>query len=147
MYYENLFICAMQRLFEFKILPLRLFIKSERWPVVGFCPHATSAGVFGINLNTLVPIFGSFEGGAQHNEQGNRTIMLYHSHLAIEFYNFKFRRSPWYLEGRIRGVIHALSRTGPTPRSKRHKSLRTRKPLEQRPVSRLIMTVSFSFLY
>ena len=74
----------MQRLFEFKILPsVRLFIKSERWLVIGFFPHATSAGVFGINLSTLVPMFGSFEGGAQRNEQGNRTIMLYHSHLAI----------------------------------------------------------------
>ena len=92
LYYESLFICSMQRLFEFKILPsVRLFVKSERWRVVGFRPHATSAGVFGINLSTLVPIFGSFEGGAQHNEQGNRTIMRYHSHLAIEFYNFKFR--------------------------------------------------------
>ena len=95
MYYENLFMCAMQRLFEFKILPsVRLFVKSERWRVVGFCPHAMSAGVFGINLSTLFPIVGSFEGGAQHNEQGNRTIMLYHSHLAIEVYNFKFWRSP-----------------------------------------------------
>ena len=95
LYYENLFICAMQRLFEFKILPsVRLFIKSKIWLVVGFCPHATSAGVFGINLSTLVPIVGSFEGDAQHNEQGNRTIMRYHSHLAIEFYNFKFLRSP-----------------------------------------------------
>ena len=53
-------------------------------------PHATSAGVFGINLSTLVLIVGSFEGGAQHKEQGNRAIMLYHSHLAIEVYNFKF---------------------------------------------------------
>ena len=85
----------MQRLFEFKILPsMRLFIKSKRWPVVGFCPHATSAGVFGINLGTLFPIVGSFEGGAQHNEQGNRTIMHYHSHLAIEFYNFKISAKP-----------------------------------------------------
>ena len=79
-------------LLEFKILPsVRLFINSERWRVVGFCPRAASAGVFGINLSTLVPIVGSFEGGAQHNEQGNQTIMRYHSHLAIEFYNFKFR--------------------------------------------------------
>ena len=71
---KTCFICAMQRLFEFKILlSVQLFIKSERWLVVGFCPHATSAGVFGINLSTLVPMFGSFEGGAQHNEQGNRT--------------------------------------------------------------------------
>ena len=77
--------------------------------VVGFYPHATSAGVFGINLSALVPILGSFEGGAQHNEQGNRTIMREHSHLAIEFYNFKFRRSRWYSEDRIRGAIHALA--------------------------------------
>ena len=35
-------------LLEFKILPsVRLFIKSERWQVVGFCPRAASAGVFG----------------------------------------------------------------------------------------------------
>ena len=85
LYDENLFMCVMQRLFEFKILPyVQLFIKSERWPLVGFCPHATSAGVFGINLSSLFPIVGSLEGGAQHNEQGNWTIMLYHSHLAIE---------------------------------------------------------------
>ena len=70
------------------------FIESERWRVVSFCPHATSAGVFGINMSTLFPILGSFEGGAQHNEQGNQTIMLEHSHLAIEFYNFKFQQSP-----------------------------------------------------
>ena len=95
LYYENLFMCAMQRLSGFKILPsVLMFIKSERWPVIGFCPHATSVGVFGINLSTLFPIVGSFEGGAQHNEQGNQTIMRYHSHLAIQFYNFKFRRSP-----------------------------------------------------
>ena len=85
----------MQRLFEFKILPsVRLFIKSERWLVIGVCHNAKSAGVFGINLSTLVPIFGSFEGGSQHNKQGNRTIMLYHSHLAIEFYNLNFGEAP-----------------------------------------------------
>ena len=83
---------ALINAFEFKILPsVRPFIKFERWRVVDFCPHATSAGVFGINMSALFPILGSFEGGAQHNEQGNRTIMLEHSHLAIEFYNFKFR--------------------------------------------------------
>ena len=64
----------MQRLFEFKMLPsVWPFIQSERWLVLGFFPHAMSAGVFGINLSTLVPIFGSFEGGAQRNEQGNQT--------------------------------------------------------------------------
>src|SRR4051812_8120419 len=82
-------------LFEFKILPsVRPFIKSKSWPVVGFCPHVTSTGVFGINLSTLYPNFGSFEGGVQHNEPGNRTIKLCHCHLTIEVYNFKFWRSP-----------------------------------------------------
>ena len=60
-----------------------LYINPESWPVVGFCPHVGSTGVFGINLITLYPSFGSFEGGVQHNEPGNRTIGLYHSHLAI----------------------------------------------------------------
>ena len=124
---KTCFICAMQCLFEFKILPyVWLFIQSERWLVLGFCPHATSAGVFRINLSTLVPIFGSFEGVLSTANKATGLIMLYHSHLAIEFYNFKFRRSPWYSEGRIRGAIHAVSRTKPTPRSKRHKSLGTR---------------------
>ena len=96
-------------LVEFKILLyVQPFIQFERGLVLGFCPRAASAGVFGINLSALFPIVGSFEGGAQHNEQGNRTIMLYHSHLAIEVYNFKFWRSPWYSEGRIRGAIHAF---------------------------------------
>ena len=60
-----------------------LYINPESWPVVGFCPHVRSTGVFGINLSTLYPSVGSFEGGAQHNKPGNRTIGLYHSHLAI----------------------------------------------------------------
>ena len=47
---------------RFKILPsVRPFIKSESWPVVGFSPHVTSTGVFGINLNTLYPNFWSFK--------------------------------------------------------------------------------------
>ena len=56
-----------------------LYINPESWRV----PHVGSTGVFGINLITLYPSFGSFEGGVQHNEPGNRTIGLYHSHLAI----------------------------------------------------------------
>ena len=60
-----------------------LYTNPESWPVVDFCPHAVSTGVFGINLITLYPIFGSFEGGVQYNEPSNRTIGLYHSHLAI----------------------------------------------------------------
>ena len=82
-------------LFEFKILPsVRLFINSERWRVVGFCPVPQVLGCSGINLSALFPIVGSFEGGAQHNEPGNRTIMLEHSHLAIELYNFKTSAKP-----------------------------------------------------
>ena len=51
--------------------------EADDWPTL------TSTGVFRINLSTLYPSFGSSEGGAQHNEPGNRTIGLYHSHLAI----------------------------------------------------------------
>ena len=112
---KTCFICAMQNLCEFKILPsVWPFIQSERWLVLGFFPHATSAGVFGINLSTLVPMFGSFEGGTQHKNKAIGLIMLYHSHLAIEFYNFKFWQSPWFSEGQIRGAIHAFKpdRTG-----------------------------------
>ena len=56
-------------------------------------------------------------------------MMLYHSHFVIEFYNFKFRRSPWYSEGRIRGAIHAFVGHCPELRSKQRESLRTRKNL------------------
>ena len=42
--------------------PVRqLYVKSESWPVVGFCPHVGSTGVFGINLSTLYPSFGSLK--------------------------------------------------------------------------------------
>ena len=36
-----------------------LYVNPESWPVVGFCPHVGSTGVFGINLSTLYPSFGS----------------------------------------------------------------------------------------
>ena len=39
----------------------RFYINSESWPVVGFCPHVGSTGVFGINLSTLYPSFGSLK--------------------------------------------------------------------------------------
>ena len=38
-----------------------LYFNAESWPVVSFCPHVGSTGVFGINLITLYPSFGSFE--------------------------------------------------------------------------------------
>ena len=37
------------------------FVKSENWPVVGFCPHVGRTGVFGINLNTLYPSLWCFK--------------------------------------------------------------------------------------
>ena len=104
---------------------MRPCIISESWPVVGFYPHVTSTGVFGINLNTLYPNFGSSKGGVQRNEPGNRTIMLYHSHLAIEVYDFKFLAKPLVFGGSNLGRYTRLSRTRPTPRPKRKKSLRT----------------------
>ena len=38
-----------------------LYINPESWLVVGFCPHVGSTGVFGINLSTLYPSFGSLK--------------------------------------------------------------------------------------
>ena len=82
--------CAM--LLEFEILPsVRLFINMRDGESSASAPMPLVLGCSGINLSALFPMFGSFEGGAQPNEQGNRTIMREHSHLAIEFYNFKFR--------------------------------------------------------
>ena len=60
-----------------------LYINPESWPAVSFCPHVGNTGVFGINLSTLYPTFWVLEGGVQRNEPGNRTIRLYHPHLAI----------------------------------------------------------------
>ena len=38
-----------------------LYINPESWPVVAFCPHVRSTGVFGTYVNTLYPIVGSFK--------------------------------------------------------------------------------------
>ena len=38
-----------------------VYMNSESWPVVGFCPHVESTGVFGKYLNTLYPIFWSLK--------------------------------------------------------------------------------------
>ena len=80
-------------LVEFKILlSVRPFIKKLRdGQSSASAPMPLVLGCSGINLSALFPMFGSIKGGAQPNEQGNRTIMREHSHLAIEFYNFKFR--------------------------------------------------------
>ena len=32
------------------------YMQSEGWPVVGFCPHVGSTGVFGMESNNLDPI-------------------------------------------------------------------------------------------
>ena len=72
-------------LIEFKILlSVWPFIKKLRdGQSLASAPMPLVLGCLGINLSALFPMFGSFEGGAQHNEQGNQTIMLYHPHLAI----------------------------------------------------------------
>ena len=46
----------------------------ESWPVIGFRPHVTSTGVFGINLNTLYPNFWSFK---EVFSAANKAIGLY----------------------------------------------------------------------
>ena len=62
-------------LIEFKILlSVQPFIKKLRdGELSASSPVPLVLGCSGINLSTLVPMFGSFEGGAQHDEQGNRT--------------------------------------------------------------------------
>ena len=55
---------------------MQSFIKSKSWPVVGFCPHVTSTGVFGINLNTLYPNFGPLSRClAQQTRQSDYTTL------------------------------------------------------------------------
>ena len=60
-----------------------IYINSESWPVVGFCPHVGSTGGVRDKLEHSLPQFWVLEGGVQCNELGNRTIRLYHPHLAI----------------------------------------------------------------
>ena len=89
---ENLFICAKQCLLNLKYYFLCPFIKKLRdGQSSASAPMPLVLGCSVINLSALFPMVGSFKGGAQHDEPGNRTIMLEHSHLAIELYNFKFR--------------------------------------------------------
>ena len=106
---ENLFICAKQCCLNLKYYLLCGCLSILRDGESSASAPLPLVGCSGINLGALFPIFGSFEGGAQPNERGNQTIMREHSHLAIEFYNFKFRRSPWYSENRVPGAIHALA--------------------------------------
>ena len=58
-----------------KILPpVRPFMKSEGWTVVGFCPHVDSTGVFEINLNNLYSTFWSLK---EVFSATNKAIRLY----------------------------------------------------------------------
>ena len=61
---------------------MRPFTKSESWPVVGFCPHVTSTGVFEINLSTLFPCFWSFKEvfSARTRQSDYITLSLSFSH-------------------------------------------------------------------
>ena len=61
-------------LVDLKLYLMCGFIKSEGWPVVGFCPHVTSTRVFGINLDTLYPSFWSFK---EVSSATNKAIRLY----------------------------------------------------------------------
>ena len=36
-------------------------MQPESWPVVDFCPHVDSMGVFGININTIYSKFWSLK--------------------------------------------------------------------------------------
>ena len=110
---------------------MRPFIKSESWPFVGFCPHVTSTGVFGINLSTLYPNFGSFEGGVQHNEPGNRAIRLYHSHLAIEVYK-NFGEAPSIRKAKF-GALYMPKSDKADSLHEAEKVFKDLRPLEQRP--------------
>ena len=51
--------CLLYEIFSF--CAAVLYINPERWTVVGFCPHVRRTGVFGINLSTLYPSFGSLK--------------------------------------------------------------------------------------
>ena len=131
---ENLFICAKQCCLNLKYYLLCGCLSIMRdGELSSSAPVLLVLGFSGINLSALFPMLGSFEGGAQPNEQGNRTIMLEHSHLAIEFYNFKFRRSPWYSEDRVRGAIHALAGQSRLFVLSGISRWGLEKPLEQRP--------------
>ena len=54
--------------------PVWPFMKSEGWPVVGFCPHVDSTRVFEINLNTLYTTFWSLK---EVFSATNKAIRLY----------------------------------------------------------------------
>ena len=112
-------------LFEFKILPsVRPFIKSESWPVVGFCPHVTSTEVFGINLkHSLSKKIGpSRRCLAQRTRQSDYiALSLSLSHRSLQFY---ILAKPLVFGRPNLGRYIRLNRTRPIPRPKRKKSLR-----------------------
>ena len=71
-------------LVTYKILPpVRPFMKSESWPVVGFCPHIDTTRVCGINLNTLYSTFWSLKEVFSAANKAIRLCGLYRPHLAI----------------------------------------------------------------
>ena len=88
--------------------------------------------MFGINLSTHYPNFGSFKGGAQHNEPGNRTIRLYHSHLAIEVYILNFGEAPGIRKAELGALCTPKSdKADSSPEAE--KIFKDLRPLEQRP--------------
>ena len=139
--------CALYNACWFKILPyVRPFIKSESWQVIGFCPHLTSTEMFRINLSTLYPSVGSFVGGVQHSEPGNRTIKLYHPHLAIEVYNLNFGEAPSIRKAEF-GALYKpkLGKADSSPEAE--KVFKDLRPLERWPALASSWQSVFGFLY
>ena len=68
----------------FKILPpMRPYMISGSWPVVGLCPHVDSTGVFGMNLNTLYSTFWCLKEVFSARNKAIRLCGLYRAHLGI----------------------------------------------------------------
>ena len=71
---ENLFICAKQCCWNLKYYLMCGCLSILRdGESSASAPVPLVLGCSGINLSALFPMFGSFKGGAQHKEQGNRT--------------------------------------------------------------------------
>ena len=112
---------------------MRSFIKSESWPVVGFCPHVTSTGVFGINLNTLYPKkFGPLRRClAQRTRQSDYTALspsLSHRNLII----LNFGAAPSIRKAEL-GALYTPKSDKADSSPEAEKIFKDLRPLEQRP--------------
>ena len=117
-------------------------MKSESWPVVGFCPHVASTRVSGINLNTLYPNFGPLRRClAQQTRQSDYTALSSSlSHRSSIILNFG--AAPSIHKAKL-GALYTPNRAITDSSCKAEKISKDLKPLEQLTSSRRIMTVSF----